>query len=570
VRRNLGGKLYLVTYGKAAAVHLDPVEKKPLYHFHPGEGILSLGTVGCNLFCAFCQNWQISQFREFSVSPEGHLDRPIGEDWPPERIVATAEALGVRLIAYTYNEPAVFMEYAHDTARLAKARGMKNVFVTSGFETKEAWDYIRPYLDAANVDLKGFTEKFYREVCGARLKPVLESLEHLVASGVWVEVTTLLLEGYNDLRGGGPGHGPLPQRPLPQSPLAPHRRPPRLPNARPEAHPARHLGPGLRDRQGRGAQVRLRGQRPGRSKELHPLPGLRPAPRPPAVVQGGNPLAGARGLPGVREEDSRRMDLVRPAYVAGQFYPGEREALREEVASLLKAAKTPPLPGVRGVLAPHAGYGYSGKVAAESFKAFSGFRGQAQRAILLGPSHFVPFLGVAFYPYRAWRTPLGEVAVDLEGGRRLLERGFPFLRLEEPFWEEHSLEVLLPFLQVALPGVPILPLLFGEVDPLRVAEALLPELSPQDLVVASSDLSHYHPDPVARERDRRTLEIALSLDAEALSRAEACGRLPWASLTALARAQGWRPRLLAYATSAEAFGDRRRVVGYAAVAYGLD
>jgi len=198
VRRNLGGKLYLVTYGKAAAVHLDPVEKKPLYHFHPGEGILSLGTVGCNLFCAFCQNWQISQFREFSVSPEGRLDRPIGEDWHPERIVATAEALGVRLIAYTYNEPAVFIEYAHDTARLAKARGMKNVFVTSGFETKEAWEYIRPYLDAANVDLKGFTEKFYREICGARLKPVLESLEHLVASGVWVEVTTLLLEGYND------------------------------------------------------------------------------------------------------------------------------------------------------------------------------------------------------------------------------------------------------------------------------------------------------------------------------------------------------------------------------------
>ncbi|WP_298631385.1 AmmeMemoRadiSam system radical SAM enzyme [uncultured Thermus sp.] len=198
VRRNFGGRLYLVTYGKAAALHLDPVEKKPLYHFHPGEGILSLGTVGCNLFCAFCQNWQISQFREFQVTPEGHLDRPIGEDWPPEAIVQEAEALGVRLLAYTYNEPAVWMEYAHDTARLAKERGMKNVFVTSGLETKEAWDYIRPYLDAANVDLKGFTEEFYRRICGARLKPVLESLEHLHAQGVWVEVTTLLLEGYND------------------------------------------------------------------------------------------------------------------------------------------------------------------------------------------------------------------------------------------------------------------------------------------------------------------------------------------------------------------------------------
>ena len=125
----------------------------------------------------------------------------------------------------------------------------------------------------------------------------------------------------------------------------------------------------------------------------------------------------------MREEDSRRMDLVRPAYVAGQFYPGEREALREEVASLLKAAKTPPLPGVRGVLSPHAGYGYSGKVAAESFQALSGWRGRAGRAFLLGPSHFVPFLGVAFYPYRAWRTPLGEVAVDLGGGKKAFGTG---------------------------------------------------------------------------------------------------------------------------------------------------
>ncbi len=274
-------------------------------------------------------------------------------------------------------------------------------------------------------------------------------------------------------------------------------------------------------------------------------------------------------MPGVREEDPWGMDLVRKERVAGYFYPKDEEALRKEVEALLRAAKTPPS-RARGVLSPHAGYFYSGKVAAESFQALSGWRGRAGRAFLLGPSHFVPFLGVAFYPYRAWRTPLGEVAVDLEGGGRLLRKGSPFLELEEPFLEEHSLEVLLPFLQVTLPGVPILPLLFGEADPLKVAEALLEELLPTDLLVASSDLSHYHPDPLARERDGRTLEAALSLEAEALAQAEACGRLPWASLTALARRLGWKPRLLAYATSAEASGDGRRVVGYAAVAYGLD
>ena len=136
--------------------------------------------------------------------------------------------------------------------------------------------------------------------------------------------------------------------------------------------------------------------------------------------------------------------------MAGYFYPGEKAALEEEVGALLAGARTPPLPGVRGVLSPHAGYAYAGRVMAEAFRALSAWRGKARRVFLLGPSHFVAFSGVAFFPYRAWRTPLGEVAVDLEGGRRLLGQGAPFRAYREPFLEEHSLEVLLPFLQVAL------------------------------------------------------------------------------------------------------------------------
>jgi len=267
----------------------------------------------------------------------------------------------------------------------------------------------------------------------------------------------------------------------------------------------------------------------------------------------------------VRKEDPRGM--VRPPAVAGYFYPERVRALEEEVDALLQRAKTLPLPGARGVLSPHAGYRYAGKVMAEAFRALSSWRGRARRVFLLGPSHFVPFSGVAFYPYRAWRTPLGEVAVDLQGGERLLALGPPFLAYEAPFLREHSLEVLLPFLQRVLPQTPILPLLFGKADPREVAEALGPELGREDLVVASSDLSHYHPDPVARARDGKTLERALALDAEGLARAEACGALPWATLTHLARSFGWRPRLLAYATSAEAGGERERVVGYGALAY---
>ena len=202
VRRNYDGKLYLVTYGKAAAIHIDPVEKKPLYHFLPGEGILSIGTVGCNFRCQFCQNWEISQLRDFYVDPKtGEPDRFIGYDSPPERIVEAAEYYGVRLLAYTYNEPVVWIEYAHDIAVLGVERGMRNVFVSSGFETHHAWKYMEGLLHAINVDLKGFTEKFYREITGARLKPVLENIEYLggeVWPKIWLEVTTLVIDGYND------------------------------------------------------------------------------------------------------------------------------------------------------------------------------------------------------------------------------------------------------------------------------------------------------------------------------------------------------------------------------------
>lgn len=202
VRRNYDGKLYLVTYGKAAAIHIDPIEKKPLYHFLPGEDILSIGTVGCNFSCLFCQNWEISQLKDFYVDPKtGEPDRFIGYDAPPERIVATAEYYGVRLLAYTYNEPVVWIEYAHDTAVLAVERGMRNVFVSSGFETPHAWRYMEGLLHAINVDLKSFSDEFYRKITGGRLKPVLENIEYLggeIWPKVWIEVTTLVIDGYND------------------------------------------------------------------------------------------------------------------------------------------------------------------------------------------------------------------------------------------------------------------------------------------------------------------------------------------------------------------------------------
>ncbi|MBD3183055.1 AmmeMemoRadiSam system radical SAM enzyme [Candidatus Poribacteria bacterium] len=191
VRENKDGTLYSLVYGKVIATHVDPIEKKPLFHFYPGTKIFSIATVGCNFKCTHCQNADISQM------PVDHK-RISGQDASLEQIIQMAERTNCSSIAYTYTEPTIFMEYAYDIAKLANEKGIKNVFVSNGYMTEEALRDISPYLDAVNIDLKGFTEEHYREICGARLKPVLDTLKLMKELGIWVEVTTLVIPTIND------------------------------------------------------------------------------------------------------------------------------------------------------------------------------------------------------------------------------------------------------------------------------------------------------------------------------------------------------------------------------------
>ncbi|MBW2247666.1 MAG: AmmeMemoRadiSam system radical SAM enzyme [Deltaproteobacteria bacterium] len=192
VRENRGGKLYSLVYGKIISEHIDPIEKKPLFNFLPGSRAFSIGTVGCNFRCKHCQNSDISQY------PHEHGGGIIGHDRTPDQIVTAAKAAGCETIAYTYNEPTIFYEFAYDTAVLAQKEGIKNVFVSNGYMSSEAARQIAPYLDAINIDLKAFTDKFYKQVCGARLNPVLETILLMKELDVWVEVTTLIIPGLND------------------------------------------------------------------------------------------------------------------------------------------------------------------------------------------------------------------------------------------------------------------------------------------------------------------------------------------------------------------------------------
>jgi len=191
VRENRSGTLFSLVYGKVIANHCDPIEKKPLFHFLPGTHSYSIATVGCNFKCLFCQNADISQM------PTDH-DRIMGQDMGPDRIVDEALSTRSATISYTYTEPTIFYELAVDTARLAVSKGIKNVFVSNGYMTTQCLQDIFPDLHAANVDLKAFSDKFYKEQCGAKLGPVLNTLETMKKMGVWLEVTTLLIPGLND------------------------------------------------------------------------------------------------------------------------------------------------------------------------------------------------------------------------------------------------------------------------------------------------------------------------------------------------------------------------------------
>jgi len=194
VRENQEGTLKTLVYGKLIASNIDPIEKKPLFHFFPGSLSYSIATVGCNFKCMFCQNADIAQM------PSDHDGMIMGDYFIPKDIVDAAEKGNCKSIAYTYTEPTVYFEFAYDTAKIAHEKGILNVFVTNGYMTSEALEMISPYLDAANVDLKAFNEKFYKEICKAKLEPVKETLKLMKSLGIFVEVTTLLIPGLNDDR----------------------------------------------------------------------------------------------------------------------------------------------------------------------------------------------------------------------------------------------------------------------------------------------------------------------------------------------------------------------------------
>lgn len=199
VRENIHGRLYSLVYDRVVSTQIDPIEKKPFFHFLPGSRSLSIATVGCNFRCLHCQNHQISQWpREARRQSAGSAAEIPGRPLSPREIVSLARTHQCASISYTYTEPTVYLELALETSRLAHPEGIRNLFVTNGYMTSQALETIRPYLDGANVDLKGFDDLKYQQVCGGRLQPVLDNIRRMRELNIWVEVTTLIIPGHND------------------------------------------------------------------------------------------------------------------------------------------------------------------------------------------------------------------------------------------------------------------------------------------------------------------------------------------------------------------------------------
>ncbi len=194
VRQNINGKIKSLVYGKPCSLNLDPIEKKPLYHFLPGQDALSIATVGCNLQCKNCQNWEISQIKKEDTEKIDKFSFNI----KPEQVISKAKETNTKIISYTYTEPTIFYEYMLEIAKLAQAEGIKNTTVTNGFINPKPLKELCKYLDGSNIDLKSLSDEFYKKICGARVEPVLKAIKIMKQEGVWIELTNLLIPGLND------------------------------------------------------------------------------------------------------------------------------------------------------------------------------------------------------------------------------------------------------------------------------------------------------------------------------------------------------------------------------------
>lgn len=570
-RKNIGGKLYTLSYGKTVAVNVDPVEKKPLFHFMPGSLVYSIGCAGCNLHCKFCQNWTISQ-----ASPE---EVPY-EAMTPEQVVEDAIKSGSESVAFTYNEPTIFYEFMLETAKLAKEKGLKTIMVTNGYINQEPLVELIKYIDAANIDLKGFTEKFYSEYTTASLKPVLETIKTMKKMGVFIEITNLIIPDANDKDEEILGlinwvkENTGTETPLHFSRFFPaHKLKDRPPTPVETIEKARKMAIDA------GMKFVYTGNLRTENSEntICPHCGKKVVERSGFQIVSSNMKNGKCGYCGGEINGVWKKKPIRRPAVAGMWYPADKAELLKMMETLDKKScpEFEDSGEITGLIVPHAGFIYSGNTAACGFKALKDQK--FDTVILLGTSHKYRADVISIFDGSEAETPLGNLKIDSDLTQKLIAKNEKITFIKQIHDKEHSLEAELPFIKYYL-GNPEIVLVLASTENetllqntgIEIAK-LIKESGKKVLLVASTDMSHYHPYDEAVKMDKLTISTLESGDYSKLKdlikkgSCELCGHdsllMFFSALKELGAEKG---RLVKYENSGDAVpgSGAQGVVGY--------
>jgi len=559
VNKNIGDKIECLVYGYIAALNIDPVEKKPLYHFQPKTKTLSLGTVGCNFKCSFCQNHGISQEKKIDKS----------RYFSPKEIVEIAIKNNCDSISYTYNEPTIFFPYIKDITLLAKRRGLKNIMVTNGFESDEVLNSMKGLIDGANVDLKSFNAKYYKKELGGNLDILKENLKKFVKFGIWIEVTTLIIPGINDSFEELSNIANFIANELGK----------KVPWHLSAFHPDYKM----LDRPRTSYEILKKAYDIGKSAGLKYVYIGNMLVEDSTICPNCNSLVlkrvGFKTVVDNRDnflycnECKHRLDGVfemkRVAKVAGAFYPDSCSEIKRYFSYFnkilddnnidIKVSK------IRALICPHAGYIYSGFSANIAYRLVK--NQDYKRVIVIGPSHSYGFDGATISLFNSFYTPCGDIEIDLDYAKKLKER-FEFLNFYKQAHLEHSTETQAPFIKAYLPKSKIVEIVYSKLD-YKILVNLIDEVlkDEQNLLVISTDLSHYYSLEKANRLDSYCIESIKHLDLSIWEKGcEACGRVGVKALIISAKQSNLKPNILDYRTSYDTSKDKDRVVGYLSVA----
>ena len=559
VNKNTGDKIECLVYGHISALNIDPIEKKPLYHFLPKSRSLSLGTVGCNFKCSFCQNHGISQ--------EKNIDK--SKYHSPIDVVNMALKYKCESISYTYNEPTIFYPYAKDIAIEAKKHGIKSVYVSNGFESSEVIDDMKGLIDAVNIDLKCFSQSYYKSNLGGNLNQVLQNLKHFKKNDIWLEITTLLVPGKNDSKDELEKIAKFIKEELDEftpwhiSSFHPDYKDMHIPHTSIDS-----LQMAYKIGKEAGLKYVYIGNTSLQNDTICPncnhtvLKRNRFEVIENNIKNGKCPKCNYK-IQGVYP----KMKTIRKTGFAGSFYPDNKEEILKYIEEFNKQTTINGTFNTRAVIVPHAGYVYSGLTANLAY--FIAKDKKPKRVVVIGPCHSMYYEGASIALYDEYETPLGNITIDKNYSNHLKDK-YEFLSFEDNMHLEHSTETQAPFIKHYFSDASIVEIVYGKMSyeglSLLIDEVLEDE---DNLLVISTDLSHFYTQEKANELDNICLNAIAKKDLALFDKGcEACGKLGVKAVIQSAIKKDLDSKVLHYCTSYNKTKDASRVVGYASALIG--